>query len=159
MTTERASGLRQRLEAWRGRSLRARVADSVLGAFIALLAIALIVNSAADVRTAHRMRLDGRVMHEFLAARGLLAYYGPPTARVHRRTDLVCVIKHRAPGQLRFSEGYCLVVVSSPDSSRAIALSYRCIVIPPAPAHSSPPVKPPLPPGTQYCPYRGSPVT
>ncbi len=135
------------------RSRRARLADLLVVLFVALFAVAIGVNSVADTRDLNRTKLDNHVFHRYLASHPALGRYGPTTVKVHKRLDMVCAYKRHVAG--RPGQGFCMQVVSHPDSSEAIAYAYSCVQIP-NPTRAIPhPGRPPLPPGALYCPSHG----
>jgi hypothetical protein len=133
---------------WKARSRAARAADIALAATIALLAVALVVNSAADVRQSRRLELDQRVMHDYLVsfAGGPAPFGRQAYVRVRDGHDLVCAFLRHANG------GLCLEVVSRTTKSRKITREYACINLPPAPKHVRRWRPPPPPKGQHWCP-------
>jgi hypothetical protein len=137
------------IDRWRARPRRARVADLSLAATIALLAIALVVNSAADIRQSRRMQLDQRVIHDYLVsfAGGAGPFGKQAYVRVQDGHDLVCAFLRHGDG------GLCLHVLSRTTKSRKITHEYACINLPPAPHHMRHWRPPPPPKGQHWCPY------
>ena|SRR5438270_4703844 len=136
------------LQRWRTRPRAARAADVSLLAILALLAVALVVNSAADVHQIRRMQVDQRVMQNYL-----LSYAGGPGpfghqayVKVHRGHDLVCAFLRHANG------GICLQVVSTTTHSRKIVAEYTCINRPQVPRGVKRYTLPPPPPHQHWCP-------
>ena len=149
------SRVRSSLEAWRARSRGGRIADVALGATVALLAIALVVNGIADVRQSRRMQVDQKVITRYLIdfAGGTAAFGRQPYIKVHKRVDLVCAFLRHGHG------GLCLQVLSKTPKSRTILREYPCVYSPPWPKHVKRWKPPPPPPGERYCPAHPRKVT
>jgi hypothetical protein len=134
--------------AWRRQSRGARIADVALALMIALLTVAVVVNSSADVHDQKRMATDRRALDRFLDDHqgGKQRFIQPYWIHVRHRTDFACAWFKTSKG------GICMRIVSTTIASSTILKPYRCIDLPRAPKHAKH-WKPPRPPhGNVYCP-------
>ena len=128
-----------RLNAWRARPRRARVADAALVGVLALIAIAVVANVQPTVRDTLRGRVDKRVMFAYLAAHPALGSFGTPITKAHPRLDDACAYRHGAR-----DSGFCLKILSATNRTDTVVRAYTCTRPPPDP-------RPPAPPGQTWC--------
>lgn len=142
-------------ERWAARPRRARVADVALAGFILLLAVAVVVNAATDVRNSKRMKVDKRVVRHWLKARPELGRFYSPSIKVHKKVDLACAYRRPDVPHQRASQGWCLQIDARTTHTKRILLAYHCTIgsVPANHAKRRPKI-PPLAPGDRYCPLK-----
>ena len=115
---------------------------------IVLLAVAIVVNSSADVHDQKRMATDRRALDHFLDTTwgSKQRFIQPYWIHVRKGTDFACAWFKRSHG------GVCMRIVSTTIGSDTILRPYRCIDPPKAPKHVKHWKRPPPPHGNVYCP-------
>jgi hypothetical protein len=133
-----------------------RAADLAIVAFVALLTIALVVNTTADLRYQRRYRIDAKVLHNYIRAHPELGRgYNSNSFQITSTTDAACA--YRGPEQQGHTTtpkvGVCLYIASRPDDSRRVIEGFGCKVAP-LPGHPRRETsKLVIPVDTRYCPW------
>ena len=134
--------VRTRFQSWRARPLRARIADGALVFFIALVAVAILVNMPSTIRDTKRGRVDLKVMKAYLKTHVPPGTYGLPLQNVHQKRDYACAFRKRS------TEGLCIEIDSRTVTSTRILAVWTC-------QESPKQLHDPLPkPFDKYCPIR-----
>ena len=131
-----------RVQNWRARPLRSRLADFGLAAAIALVAIAVIVNVPGTIHDTKRSRLDTKVMKAYLKAHPEFGSFGLPLTQVHGKVDYACAFRHGAGTEM------CIAIDSHTIKSQKVLARWDCV-------ESPKPLTAPYPgPYQHYCPVR-----
>lgn len=133
-----------------------RAADLAIVAFVALLTVALVVNTAADMRFQRRYKIDMQVLHDYITARPELGRgYNSSSFQVGARVDSACA--YRGPELQRHTStpqvGVCVYVASRPDSSRRLLKGFACTVAPLRSNQRLREPQPTIPVDTRFCPW------
>src|SRR5947209_18057090 len=113
-----------RLQAWRARPLRSRLADLALAGVILLVGVAVVVNAPGTIRDTKRSRLDQKVMKRYLKAHPELGSFGAPLTMVHKKVDVACAFRHRTTSEL------CIQIDSRTMKSQPVLRRWNCLESP-----------------------------
>jgi hypothetical protein len=108
---------------------RPRVTDVLIVGFVALLAVAVVVNGVADVHDVRRTRLDRKVAKSWFASHPQLGRFGPPTVRIHQRRDIACAARRPSKGVANPTDGLCIAIADTSPTSKTILHTFRCIYL------------------------------
>jgi hypothetical protein len=110
---------------------RARLPDLLIAAFLAMLALAIVINGIAEVHDTRRIRVDKKVAKKWFDAHPELGSFGLPVIKVHKREDIACAPRKPPPGVKTPVDGYCIWIMDSSLKSTAVLKSHRCMFVRP----------------------------
>ena len=100
--------------------------DVLIVLFVAVLALAVVVNGVTDVHDVRRARLDKKVASAWFRSHPQLGQFGPPTVIVHQRRDFACSAKKPPAGIKNPVEGLCLSIADTSQTSTNILFVFKC---------------------------------